>query len=386
MPLCPQITNTPITVVQNADFTVSNVVPVVVANTQQVNVALTDAAAALAAANSAFTLASTSLQTSSNTIVNASNQLTAINGNGITVYAGSSPTSGARVVLNSAGIAGFNGAGSSTFAIDASNGNVSMTGALFTGGTISGGTLNIAGNAIIDATGKLTATGADITGTINSAAGNIGGFNIGANYLSTTAGTSSGYWISTSGDTSFRTINASGFQMVSAGAITLGGGTISGASTISATSTISTTGNMSADGTLIVTDDFTNTKAGSTVVANTPNAWLSSAGLLRRGTPSSQRYKENITDIANVPELDPKKLLQIPVRAFSYKANVLTPDDDRVGVLVPGLIAEEVDAVYPLGADYENGDVQNINDRAILVNLLALVQDLYKEIAILKGA
>jgi hypothetical protein len=34
MPLCPQITNTPITVTQTADFTVSSVLPVVAATTR----------------------------------------------------------------------------------------------------------------------------------------------------------------------------------------------------------------------------------------------------------------------------------------------------------------------------------------------------------------
>ena len=78
-------------------------------------------------------------------------------------------------------------------------------------------------------------------------------------------------------------------------------------------------------------------------------------------------------------------MLQIPVRAFSYRDDAIVLNDDRAGVLIPGLIAEEVDAIYPLAADYADGKIQNINDRAILVNLLALVQDLYKEVATLKG-
>jgi len=40
MPLCPQITNTPITVTQTADFTVSSVLPVVAATTTQVEDAI----------------------------------------------------------------------------------------------------------------------------------------------------------------------------------------------------------------------------------------------------------------------------------------------------------------------------------------------------------
>ena len=111
MPLCPQITNTPITVSLTADYTVTNVIPVLPATTEQL--AVTDAAAALALAEAAAAAAAsaTALQVSSNTIVNASNQMTAMNGNGITVYSGASATSGARVVLNSAGLAGFNSSG-----------------------------------------------------------------------------------------------------------------------------------------------------------------------------------------------------------------------------------------------------------------------------------
>ena len=202
MPLCPQITNTPITVTLTADFTVTNVLPVLAANTQQLAVTDAAAAAAVATANAAAVTAGTaqstantalanaataysaaigSLLPSANTIVNASNQMTAIAANGITVYSGSSPSSGARVVLNSTGLAGFDSGGTATFSISASTGAAVFSGSV-TGSTITGGTLNIAGNAIIDASGLLTATGATITGTINATAGYFGtvsnGFSI----------------------------------------------------------------------------------------------------------------------------------------------------------------------------------------------------------------
>lgn len=216
MPLCPQITNTPITVVQNSDFTVSSVLPVVAATTTQVDAAQSDATEALAEATAAaataasavttanaaavaagtaqstantalanaataYTAAIGSLQPSASTIVNASNQMTAIAANGITVYSGASASSGARVVLNSLGLAGFNSVGTATFSISASTGAAVFSGSV-TGSTITGGTLNIGGNAIIDATGLLTATGATITGTINATSGYFGtstnGFSI----------------------------------------------------------------------------------------------------------------------------------------------------------------------------------------------------------------
>ena len=230
MPLCPQITNTPITVTQTADFTVSSVLPVVSATTTQVNAASSaaalaqaeadaaaaaaaaaaveaaaanaaaaaavtaaasaataageaqaDATEALADAAAAYTAATGSLQPSASTIVNASNQMTAIAANGITVYSGASASSGARVVLNSTGLAGFNSVGTATFSISASTGAAVFSGSV-TGSTITGGTLNINGNAIINASGLLTATGATITGDIRATAGYFGtatnGFSI----------------------------------------------------------------------------------------------------------------------------------------------------------------------------------------------------------------
>jgi hypothetical protein len=133
-----------------------------------------EAATALAAANLAYTEAIGSLQPSADTIVNASNQMTAIAANGITVYSGASASSGARVVLNSAGLAGFNSGGSATFSISASTGAAVFSGSV-TGSTITGGTLNIGGNAIIDSSGYLTATGATITGTITATSGTFTG-------------------------------------------------------------------------------------------------------------------------------------------------------------------------------------------------------------------
>lgn len=157
-------------------------------------------------------------------------------------------------------------------------------------------------------------------------------------------------------------------------------GTITGNIGITSTGTITSSGN-------IITNNHFYTTAASTT-GNAANTFINTGstpvGRIMRSTASSVRYKENITDVRNVAELDPKKMLDIPVRAFSYKSDYLF-NDDRAETLIPGLIAEEVDAIYPLAADYVGGQVESINDRAILVNLLALVQDLYKEIAIIKG-
>jgi hypothetical protein len=188
MPLCPQITITPITVTTSGMTTASVIAANAPATTEQLTTtsasaaaaqaaavaAQAEAATALAAAGTAYNAAIGSLQPSANTIVNASNQMTAINGTGITVYSGASATSGARVVLNSVGLAGFNSGGTATFSVSASTGAAVFSGDV-TGATITGGTLNIAGNAIINSSGYLTATGATITGTITATSGTFTG-------------------------------------------------------------------------------------------------------------------------------------------------------------------------------------------------------------------
>jgi hypothetical protein len=102
-----------------------------------------DSAAASSAAQTAYNAAIASLQPSASTIVNASNQITAVNTNGITVYSGSSATTGARIVMNSLGIAGFdatsiNASTGSTFSISASTGEAIFKGSIQSGSTITG--------------------------------------------------------------------------------------------------------------------------------------------------------------------------------------------------------------------------------------------------------
>jgi hypothetical protein len=527
MPLCPQITNTPITVTQTADFTVSSVLPVVAATTTQVDAAQSDATEALAEATAAaataaaavttanaaaatagtaqstantalanaataYTAAIGSLQPSASTIVNASNQMTAIASNGITVYSGASASSGARVVMNSLGLAGYDASNNATFSISASTGAAVFSGSV-TGSTITGGTLNIAGNAIINSSGLLTATGATITGTINATSGYFGtstnGFSIsstglvgvgtgtivggiisGAQFINgggTFSVSSAGVLIASSA-TITGTINATGGYIGSAangwnfsssgyltnsglstilypttapggnantyafysdrgvygsslyasstsqGAITtLGGiqadgrlytaagnfvvntsGNITTVGSIAATGAITTSSNISTSGSGTITSagqmnangELYASQAVTNSVTAATNCYITTGGLIRRtSNVSSIRFKENVTDISNVSELDPKKLLDLPVVAFSYKQGHIPDTDDRAGQMLPGFIAEDVDALYPIAADYEAGNVETWNSFYVVPAMLSLIQDLYKEVQTLKG-
>jgi hypothetical protein len=533
MPLCPQITNTPITVSLTADFTVTDVVPVLAANTEQlaaldVEVVAAEAAAAAASAAAASAAAAAgaaqadatealadalvaynaaigSLQPSANTIVNASNQITAINGNGITVYSGSSPSSGARVVLNSAGLAGFNSGGTATFSVSASTGAAVFSGSV-TGSTITGGTLNIAGNAIIDAAGLLTATGATITGDIRATAGYFGtvtnGFSVSAtglvgvgtgtivggtisgatfiNGAGTFSVTSAGVLVASSATVTGEIRATSGYigsaangwnfasngtltnsalstilypsttpggdsttyafysdrgvygnslyaSSSSQGAITtLGGiqadgrlytaagsfvvntsGNITSVGSITATGAITTSGNISTSGSGTITSAGTLTGNSLSVTNNAtfndyiyyPGYQVSTSGGAARvndgSTPtarlvaasgSSIRFKKDVVDISTIAVLNPKLLLQVPVKAFKYREDYLDAEDERSDVLVPGFIAEELDAIYPVAVDHDaQGRASRWSSDFMVPGMLALIQDLYKEIDTLKG-
>jgi hypothetical protein len=362
--------------------------------------------------------------------------MTAINGNGITVYSGSSPTSGARVVLNSAGLAGFNSGGTATFSISASTGAAVFSGSV-TGSTITGGTLNIGGNAIIDASGLLTATGATITGAINATSGYFGtvanGFSISSTGLvGVGAGTIVGGAIS---GTTFT--NGSTFSVTSAGVLTatsgtIGGFTISGSSIYAGTSLVlNTDGTLSGGNSSTLFYGFVNIGGGSVtgerlIVAGTSALngntgvlgnltvtnsvtfgaitqqfeFLSSSGNVRvaqtynndmGGTTramrvsttglygyasSTRRRKEQIENYS----IDSNALLNLPIKKFKYK-------NDESGVQQYGFIAEDA---QELGLDeliqYDSTGVPDYFAYETLpIFLLQLIQELKAEIDQLKG-
>lgn len=409
MPLCPQITITPVTVTATGMTQASVIAANDPATTEQLGAVNTNAAAALAAAAAAqadatealadaaiaYDEAIGSLQPSANTIVNSSNQMTAINAGGITVYSGASASSGARVVMNSAGLAGFDSGGAATFSISASTGAAVFSGSV-TGSAITGGTLNIAGNCIINSSGNLTATGVTLTGnitatsgsftgTITATSGNVGGFTIGANTLSAASGVTLN--ASTGGVTG---VNVT----ASAGGSISGGGFSATSSALTMSGTIASTGQITCGGNFIQNGSTATFQASAVQMPNLPSTtsaanmrWgTGGVGALFQGASSSARFKENIVDISLVDELDPRKLLQLPVRAFTYREDYLQQTDERAGCMVPGFIAEEVSEIYTIAADFEKGEPNNWNDKYIIPGLLALIQDQEKRIKQLEGA
>jgi hypothetical protein len=143
-----------------------------------------DSAAASSAATTAYNAAIAALQPSASTIVNASNQITAVNTNGITVYSGGSATTGARIVMNSAGIAGFdatstNASTGATFSISASTGAAIFKGSIQSGSTITGAEITGSSFTSTNYTGG-TGLALAPTGTGNTILFNVSGSQIGS--------------------------------------------------------------------------------------------------------------------------------------------------------------------------------------------------------------
>jgi len=93
-------------------------------------------------------------------------------------------------------------------------------------------------------------------------------------------------------------------------------------------------------------------------------------------TGSSERFKKDIVNINSISELDPKLLLNLSVKAFRFKDEYLDIEDERSGVLVPGFIAEELDAIYPVAVDHDKeGNASRWSADFIIPSLLALIQE-----------
>jgi hypothetical protein len=454
MPLCPQITNTPITVSLTADFTVTNVVPVLAANTEQLAatdanvtaaVATANAAAAtagaaqstantaLADAATAYTTAVNSLQPSAYAIQNpTTKQLTSIDATGLTVYSGASPTSGARVVLNSLGLAGFDSSGSgiASFSISASTGAAVFRGNITTGATITGGTMNIGGNAIIDSSGLLTATGATITGTINATAGYFGTASNGWSISSTgLVGVGTGTIVTSTGSNAIvlsSTDNAIGIKSggsyagwigsIGSGAILMHYGTSpssvaypraamsSTAATLSGTASAGYSANSDGTNTIAgITRFFNSVQVDQSITAGSSGSlfeFLSSSGNVRVAQTYSQSVSGRAMQISSAGlygttastlrkkheiasyKIDSAALLALDVKTFKYK-----PEIDEAQDVQYGFIAEEA---QELGLDEliqydETGVPDYFAYEKLPIFLLQLAQEQEARIQALEG-
>ena len=113
------------------------------------------------------------------------------------------------------------------------------------------------------------------------------------------------------------------------------------------------------------------------------NMYVNSNGTFGRSTASSERYKKDIEDVTN-KELNPYKILDIPVRQFRYNEENI-PVDGKPDDLYIGLIAEEVNKAYPIATEYtEDGQIEMWNIKMLFPALLKIVQDQQQKIEALE--
>ena len=112
------------------------------------------------------------------------------------------------------------------------------------------------------------------------------------------------------------------------------------------------------------------------VLSASPNMYMTTGGQVRKTSGSSIRYKKDVVNLLTVNELDPTKLYDLPVRAFKFKEEFSSSDDSRYNKLLPGFIAEEVEEIYPIAADYDVNGVEKWNANVMIPAMLALIQDL----------
>ena len=339
------------------------------------------------------TITGGSLTVGANFQVNTAGLLTAANAN---ITGAITATSGSFTGTINA-TAGYFGSASNGWTITSTG--ISGTGsATISGGAITGATLTVGSAFSVSGAGYLTASSAT-----------IGGWYFGSTYISSAGGGSGYYWNTSSGALSTNNIYVTGASgttiSMSGGNLSTGGGNIStGAGNVTSTGTHTASG-ITSNGTLNVTGTATmsdingaNIASSGTITAGgqlyasaavnetfTPNGYVTNAtGRIARGTSSSAKYKTDIVSIWDVPEYDPKKLLDIPVVAFKYKEGYVAEYDDRADILIPGFIAEQVDEILPIAVDYVDG-AETWHDKIIIATMLALVQDQEKRIKTLEG-
>jgi hypothetical protein len=119
-------------------------------------------------------------------------------------------------------------------------------------------------------------------------------------------------------------------------------------------------------------DDMPETNSGVTLRLHNGRVWK---------TKSSRRYKD--IDRPLEPS-DVNNFYNLKVYMAKFKDDVLEEDDPCRGVYMPMFIAEEVDDVMHEAAVYENGVVEDWNDRVMIPVMFQMIKDQKAEIDALK--
>lgn len=99
---------------------------------------------------------------------------------------------------------------------------------------------------------------------------------------------------------------------------------------------------------------------------------------------SSIRYKHNIKPLSS--DRDAHKLLELPIVEFEWNDDHPLQYKDMAGQTIPGIIAEDVEEIYPSAVIHNNdGEVESWDERRLIPGMLALIQEQQNRIADLES-
>ena len=126
------------------------------------------------------------------------------------------------------------------------------------------------------------------------------------------------------------------------------------------------------------------TRAGASMKITASSQLISDRQVAFSGS-SSKRYKHSIQKLTN-ENLDPHKLLNLPVKEFVFNDGKTLQYADMKDQILPGFIAEDVAEIYPSAVIHNyDGEIENWDERRIIPGMLALIQEQHTEIQQLKA-
>lgn len=120
----------------------------------------------------------------------------------------------------------------------------------------------------------------------------------------------------------------------------------------------------------------------STSNSHTANCFITSTMTIYKvPSGSARRFKTDIEPITD-ERLDPHKLYDIDVVQFKYKPSFYDLPDDTEMPTVIGMIADDIDKIYPCACEYDEdtGEVINWLERYMIPPMLSLIQEQHNQI------
>lgn len=109
-------------------------------------------------------------------------------------------------------------------------------------------------------------------------------------------------------------------------------------------------------------------------------SWYYNGTEIATRSSSSRHYKHSIRPIESAA-LDPHKLLALPIVQFEWNENHPLQYEDMKGQTIPGIIAEDMEEIYPAATIHDaEGRVESWDERRLIPGMLALIQEQDKKI------